>query len=144
MDKYKTSEVGKALKKVFRGEFTVDDSIDIAKKEIQSVFDVKQQNITDDTDDGFIGDVVGKCPCCSGDVVRTSFGYGCSMYRENNCKFGVSNVICQRVISKANVKQMLETGKTSKIKGFISPKTNKSFDAYLKLENAKAVFDFND
>lgn len=144
MDKYKTSEVGKALKKVFRGEFTVGDSIDIAKKEIQSVFDIKQQNITDDTDDGFIGDVVGKCPCCSGDVIRTSFGYGCSMYRENNCKFGVSNVICQRVISKANVKQMLETGKTSKIKGFISPKTNKSFDAYLKLENAKAVFDFND
>ena len=144
MDKYKTSEVGKALKKVFRGEFTIDQSIDIAKKEIASVFNIKQQNLSDDTDDGFIGDVVGKCPMCSGNVIRTSFGYGCSMYRENNCKFGLSNVICQRVISKANVSQMLETGKTAKINGFVSPKTNKQFSAYLKLENSKAVFDFND
>jgi len=144
MDKYKTSEVGKALKKVFRGEFTIDQSIDIAKKEIASVFNIKQQNLSDDTDDGFIGDVVGKCPICSGNVIRTSFGYGCSMYRENNCKFGLSNVICQRVISKANVSQMLETGKTAKINGFISPKTNKQFSAYLKLENDRAVFDFND
>ena len=144
MDKYKTSEVGKALKKVFRGEFTIDQSIDIAKKEIASVFNIKQQNLSDDTDDGFIGDVVGKCPMCSGNVIRTSFGYGCSMYRENNCKFGLSNVICQRVISKANVSQMRETGKTAKINGFVSPKTNKQFSAYLKLENSKAVFDFND
>lgn len=144
MDKYKTSEVGKALKKVFRGEFTIDQSVDIAKKEIASVFNIKQQNLSDDTDDGFIGDVVGKCPICSGNVIRTSFGYGCSMYRENNCKFGLSNVICQRVISKANVSQMLETGKTAKINGFVSPKTNKQFSAYLKLENSKAVFDFND
>ena len=144
MDKYKTSEVGKALKKVFKGEFSINDSIDIAKREIENVFMKKEQHISDDTDDGFIGDIVGKCPICSGNVIRTSFGYGCSNYRENNCKFGISNIICQRVISKSNVKQLLETGKTAKINGFVSPKTNKQFSAYLKLENSKAVFDFND
>ena len=37
MDKYKTAEVGKALKKVFRGEFTINDSIEIAKNEIKEV-----------------------------------------------------------------------------------------------------------
>lgn len=144
MDKYKTAEVGKALKKVFRGEFDIDDSIEIAKKEIQEVFIKKNLPPETDTDDGFLGDVAGKCPICSGDVIRTSFGYGCSNYRENGCKFGISNVICSRVISLSNVRQLLATGRTYKIDGFISPKSGKAFQAFLKLENGKAVFDFSE
>lgn len=143
MDKYKTAEVGKALKKVFRGEFTVEDSIAIAKKEIMDVFERKALPPEIDTDDGFYGDIEGKCPLCGENVVRTSFGYGCSGYREKGCKFSVNNVICSRVISSANVKKLLETGKTYKIEGFISPKSGKSFSAFLKLENGKAVFDFS-
>ncbi|MBQ6795626.1 MAG: topoisomerase C-terminal repeat-containing protein [Clostridia bacterium] len=143
MDKYKTAEVGKALKKVFRGEFTIDDSIDIAEREIAEVFVQKVESIERDTDDGFFGDIAGVCPLCGGEVRRTSFGYGCSNYREKGCKFAVSNVICKRVISIANVKKLLETGRTNKIEGFISPKSGKAFDAYLKLEGGRAVFDFN-
>lgn len=143
MDKYKTAEVGKALKKVFRGEFTIDESIDIAEREIAEVFVQKVERAECDTDDGFFGDVAGVCPLCGGEVRRTSFGYGCSNYREKGCKFAVSNVICKRVISIANVKKLLETGRTNKIEGFISPKSGKAFDAYLKLEGGRAVFDFN-
>lgn len=144
MDKYKTAEVGKALKKVFRGEFSIADSIDIAKKEIREVFINKKVPPEQDTDDGFFGDVVGICPLCSGTVLRTSFGYGCSNYKEKNCKFGISNVICSRVISVSNVKQLLETGRSYKIEGFISPKSGKNFQSYLKLENGKVVFDFSE
>ena len=36
---------------------------------------------------------------------------------------------------------LLSTGKTSKIQGFVS-KNGKSFDAVLKLEDGKVVFDF--
>ena len=135
--------IGKALKKVFRGEFTIDDSIDIAEKEIAEVFVQKVESIEKDTDDGFFGDIAGVCPLCGGEVRRTSFGYGCSNYREKGCKFAVSNVICKRVISIANVKKLLETGRTNKIEGFISPKSGKMFDAYLKLEGGRAVFDFD-
>lgn len=141
MDKYKTAEVGKALKKVFKGEFTIDDSIKIATDEIKEVF--KKQNLPPekDTDDGFMGEVIGKCPICSKDIIRTSYGYGCSGFRDG-CKFFVNNVICQRVISKANVEKLLQTGKTYKIEGFISPKSKKKFDAFLKLENGKVIFEF--
>ncbi len=142
MDKYKTAEVGKALKKVYRGEFSIEDSIAIAKDEIQSVFKFDEETRGTDTNDGFIGDIAGVCPLCGSNVMRTKFGYGCSGYKENNCKFGVSNVICSRVISVSNVKKLLETGKTDKISGFVSPKTGNKFDAYLKLENGKAVFEF--
>ena len=34
MDKYKTSEMGKALKKVFHGDMTVEESIKMAEREI--------------------------------------------------------------------------------------------------------------
>ena len=143
MDKYKTAEVGKALKKVFRGEFTVDDSIAIARKEIESVFIKRESTPETDTDDGFIGDIAGVCPLCGGQVRRTSFGYGCSEYKENNCKFSLRNVICSRVISLNNVKQLLETGRTYKIDGFVSPRSGKAFSAYLKLEGEKTVFEFD-
>ena len=143
MDKYKTAEVGKALKKVFRGEFTIKDSIDIARKEILEVFKKTDVSPEQDTDDGFLGDFVEKCPLCSGDILRTKFGYGCSGYKENGCKFGISNVICSRTISVSNVKQLINTGRSYKIEGFISPKSGKSFSAYLKLENGRAVFDFS-
>ena len=141
MDKYKTSELGKALKKVYRGEFGVADSVALAVREINEVFANNPKKPELDTDDGFVGDVVGKCPVCGKDVVRTRYGYGCSGYKEG-CKFSVNNVICGRVISLSNMKMLLETGKTSRIEGFISKRTGNSFSAQLKLENGKAVFDF--
>ena len=97
--------------------------------------------IEEDTDIGFFGDYIGKCPICQKEVKRGKFGYGCMGYKEG-CTFKLSSFICGRVISKRNAESLLETGKTSLIKGFISKKTGKSFDAYLKLEDGKAVFDF--
>ncbi len=147
MDKYKTSELGQALKRVFRGEITVDDSVALARTEIENIFNLCRDldvSIEEDTNIGFFGDVVGLCPLCEGNVVRTKFGYGCSNFRENGCKFSISKSICSRTISVANVKMLLATGKTSKIQGFVS-KNGKKFDAVLRLdENGKVVFDFPD
>jgi hypothetical protein len=38
---------------------------------------------------------------------------------------------------------MLENGRTSVIKGFVSARTGKSFDAALRLEGERCVFDFS-
>ena len=96
------------------------------------VFAKRELPHEDDFDDGFIGDEICKCALCGGTVKRTTFGYGCSRYKEG-CKFGVNRVICGRVISKKNVYMLHTEGKTSKIRGFIS-KTGKPFDAVLKLD----------
>ncbi len=143
MDKYKTATLGKALKQVFRGEITIDDSVELAKNEISEVFQNREYTPETDMDDGFIGDVIGKCPLCSGSIVRTTFGYGCSAYKENNCRFGVSNVICSRVIPKSAVYSLITQGKTQKLTGFVSTKTGKEFAAAFKLEGDRAVFDFS-
>ena len=55
----------------------------------------------------------------------------------------MSKSICQRTISISNVRMLLASGKTSKIQGFKS-KNGKDFDAILKLDNGKVVFDFGD
>ena len=94
-----------------------------------------------DTDMGFYGDIVGKCPLCGNNVIRSRYGYACTGYKENGCKFKIGGVICGRVISPSNAKLLLETGKTSKIEGFTS-KNGKLFDAALKLDGDRAVFDF--
>lgn len=140
IDKYKTAELGKALKKVYRGELTVKESTVLAQREIAEVFNKKETAPEKDTDNGFFGDIVGKCPSCGGDVVRTKYGYGCNKYK-TGCKFTVSGVICGRVISVSNVRTLLEKGATSKIVGFTSKK-GKAFDAVLKLDNDKVVFNF--
>ena len=142
MDKYKTATLGKALKQVYRGEITVSDSVELAKKEIHEVFKKREYQPSNDTDDGFIGDEVGVCPLCGGKIRRTSFGYGCSEYREKGCKFSVGGVICSRVIPKSAVTRLLCEGKTQKLDGFVSPRTGKTFSAALKLDGGKAVFDF--
>ena len=141
MDKYKTSEMGKALKKVYRDEITVEDSVDLARKEIQEVFTKKEVAIEKDTDIGFYGDVVGKCPLCGGEVIKNRYAYGCRDYQ--NCKFRVSTQICGRWISKSNVEKLLSEGVTSNIEGFVS-KNGKNFNAKLKLDSEnKVVFDFS-
>lgn len=137
MDKYKTSYLGQALKKVYKGEITVKDSILLTENEIKRVFNCDEK----DTDDGFVGDNVGICPLCGGNVIRTKFGYGCDGYKDG-CKFSVNNVILDRVISLSHMKMLLETGKTGKIDGFISKKSGKPFSAVLKLEDGKVAFEF--
>lgn len=142
MDKYKTSALGQALKKVYRNEITVDESVELAKTEIAEVFTQQQVQAPEvDTDNGFYGDEVGICPLCGGTVIKSKYGYSCKNYKEG-CKFSIGGLICKRVISLVNAKMLLETGRTAKIQRFTSKK-GKPFDAVLKLEAGKVVFDFS-
>ncbi len=139
MDKYKTSQMGVALKKVFRGESTTADAVEMVKKEILTIFDeaaMKGENF-----DGFVGDKIGKCPLCGNTVTRTKFGYGCSGYRDG-CKFSTGNVICGKVISVENMQKLLRNGSTDLISGFVSKRTGKDFSARLAVEDGKVVFKF--
>ena len=136
MDKYKTSELGKALKKVYHEEYQINDAVKLACQEIKEVFDYKD-NIEDN---GFYGDVVGRCPLCGNEVIKNRYGFGCKNFEK--CSFKISGTICKEIISLENAKTLLQNGKTNKIIGFTS-KQGKPFDAYLKLdENKKIVFEF--
>jgi DNA topoisomerase-3 len=143
MDKYKTSQLGQALKKVYRGTMEIEESVKLAESEIAEVFSKKEEtNLSLDSETGFFGDVVATCPLCGREVKRFRNFYGCTGYKDG-CKFLVNISICGRAISVSNLKMLIETGSTAIIQGFVSAKTKKSFDAALKLENGRAVFDFD-
>ena len=136
MDKYKTSQLGQALKKVYRGEMSVEESVKMAKDEIREVFSSEKSGST-----GFYGDVIGKCPKCGNDVVRGRFSYGCSAYK-SGCDFKINFRILDCKISAEEAAYILANGKSRKL-GFTS-KSGKKFDASLKFdENKKLVFDFS-
>ena len=147
MDKYKTSQMGQALKKIYRGDITINEGVTLAQNEISEVFSHQQSDdntpIEKDMNTGSFGDVVGVCPLCGKDVVRGKFFYGCRGYKEG-CAFKVGIYICGRAISVSNIKLLLQSGRTSKIQGFVSKKTGKTFDGRLKLENGEAKFDFSE
>ena len=100
----------------------------------------KEVPIEKDTDNGFYGDYIGKCPKCGKDVLKNRYGYGCIGYKDG-CDFRINGVICKRVISKRNAIKLLNEGKTSKIEDFISKKDTK-FNAYLVLKDNKIEFSF--
>ncbi|MBR3767607.1 MAG: topoisomerase C-terminal repeat-containing protein [Clostridia bacterium] len=142
MDKYKTSELGQALKRVFHGEITIDDSVLQAVNEIKGVFNAPENSPESEFYFGFAGDETGICPVCGEKVTRGKYGYGCTGYKEG-CKFRIPGALCKRVITPTHAKQLLTEGKTQKIEGFIS-KTGKPFSAKLVMKENKAVFLFED
>ena len=139
MDKFKTATTGKALKEVFHGEKTVKEAVNIAKEEVLAVFENGKAG--SDTDVGFYGDKVGKCPLCGQDVVKGKYSYVCRGWKEG-CRFRLNFVICGRVIPLKQAQKLLSEGKTDPLQGFVSPRTEKTFDAALRLDGDKALFDF--
>lgn len=88
------------------------------------------------------------CPMCGGEIVKTSFGYGCSNYNRNDvehsCHFSIQHKIAGIKISDTLVKQLLNNKKTDIIEGFLSKSGNK-FNAALKLtDSGQVIFDFPD
>ena len=90
------------------------------------------------------------CPNCGGQIVKTSFGYGCTNYKkndENSCRFMIGT-IAGKTLSASNIKVLLTEGKTETLRGF-KTKSGKKFDAILKLvkdEHGKSniAFDFEE
>ena len=142
MDKYKTSTMGQALKKVYHGDMTVQESVKLAEAEIAEVFNPENQSeIHMQSDIGFFGDLIGKCPICGKEIKRRRNFYGCTGYKEG-CKFSVRTSICGRTIPVVQVQKLITEGKTDLLDGFVSPKSGKTFEAYLVLKDGRAEFAF--
>ncbi len=140
MDKYKTSEMGKALKSVYHGQMTVDESVALAKAEIGSIFEEGKKHELPPEDTGALGEIMGRCPKCGANVIRGNRAYGCMGYKDG-CDFKIGLSICSRAIPKTAVQALLATGKSPKLRGFIS-KTGRPFDGALVIRDGEAVFDF--
>ena len=83
---------------------------------------------------------IGICPICGHPVIENDKGYSCSGWKEG-CKMTIWKNISGKKISKKVAVQLLQNGKTSKLKGFIS-KAGNSFDAVLEMDKTTGKVNF--
>ena len=80
MAKEKTAELGRSLKKVYKGEYRIDDAVEIAKKEISEVFNsniILENNYAPKVFEVEKSKTLCKCPKCKNVIAITDFGYRC-------------------------------------------------------------------
>ena len=90
-------------------------------------------------------EALGACPKCGARVFEQPMSYVCekSTGAAKSCDFRSGKVILQQEISKAEMQKLLETGRTSLLKGFVSNRTRKKFSAYLvRGADGKVGFEF--
>ncbi len=87
---------------------------------------------------------LGKCPKCGARVFENGMNYVCEkmVSAERTCDFKTGAIILQQPIERAQITKLLADGKTDLLKGFVSKKTNRKFEAFLKYEGGKVGFEF--
>lgn len=100
-------------------------------KHIENYYTEKSENIPPGNGES--------CPICTASITHFEKCVKCS---NTECNFIIFKKISGKNITETQITQLLKKGITrNKIKGFIS-KTNKPFDAFLKLDNGKVTFSF--
>ena len=85
---------------------------------------------------------LGTCPKCGAPVKETKKAYGCSAWK-GGCDFVIWKTVAGKRVSESQAKQLLNTGKTGKLKGFKS-RAGKPFAAALALDSDQKVkLEFN-
>jgi hypothetical protein len=87
---------------------------------------------------------VGACPKCQSRVFENGVNYTCekAVGAGKTCDFRSGAVILQQTVDRTQMGRLLGTGKTEVLKGFVSRKTNRKFEAFLVLKEGKVSFEF--
>ena len=90
--------------------------------------------------------VVANCPVCSQSVKQTEISYVCMNHKkisDGSCGFRVTRKLLDREIPLQEFQKLVSEKKTSLIKGFVSRRTKRPFDANLVLKDDGGIgFEF--
>ena len=90
--------------------------------------------------------LITDCPQCDGKIHQTDLSYLCSNNKrvsDKDCNFRITRKILDKEIPVDELKNLVNNKKTSLIKGFISRKTKRRFEANLILKpNGSIGFEF--
>lgn len=140
-----TAQFEQMIQEVEEGNRTHADYMNRIHKDVEEIISI----IKKDTSGKTIGEgtavgstsSLGTCPICGAPIRESEKGYGCSNWK-SGCSFVIWKTVSGKKLTQAQVKALLEKGKTGLIKGFTS-KAGKPFDAYLVLEEGKVNFSFS-
>jgi len=88
---------------------------------------------------------LGACPKCGGQVFDHGMSYVCehAVGANRNCDFRSGKVILQQEVAPAQMRKLLEAGRTDLLDGFVSSRTRRKFKAFLVREpGGKIGFEF--
>jgi DNA topoisomerase-3 len=105
----------------------------------------KKENGEDSAPIDFTGkEPLGKCPKCGGNVYDAGMNYICQNATgpSKTCTFKTGKIILQQEIAPEQVRKLLAEKKTDLLKGFISKKTNRKFEAFLIVKDGGTAFEF--
>jgi DNA topoisomerase III len=87
---------------------------------------------------------LGICPKCQARVFDHGMNFVCEKNAgpDKSCDFRTGKVILQQTIDEAQLKKLLADGKTELLKGFVSKRTGRKFDAFLVWKDGKVGFEF--
>lgn len=85
IDKSKTAQFGVNLKKVSKGEMSVEECVALCKKDIEECM-LRRDIVIEQNSDRIS---LGKCPVCGNDVYENPKSFGCAGYRDTGCDFAV-------------------------------------------------------
>jgi DNA topoisomerase III len=137
MPKEKTAELGKSLKRVYRGEITIDDSIKLAENEIDEVFKLAKESSCEVGRPPRIFEVekskqLCKCPRCGNIIQDGEFSYRCcnsgcglSLYKNNKLFEAIG-----KKLTKTMAKTIFTKGQIQ-FDDLISKKTSQPYSAIL-------------
>ena len=138
-----TAEWEHKLKMVERGEYSADTFMSEIALMVNEL--VKTYKVIKGAEVLFPSgrDVVGKCPRCGSDVTESKKGFFCEC---NDCRFGLWKdnkfLTAKKItLTKKMVSELLKNGRYP-VKGIISAKTGKSYDATITLtdDGARSVY----
>ncbi len=81
----------------------------------------------------------GACPLCGRPVIRGGRDWRCET---EGCPLRIPTWLCGKLIDAGVAGQLLTQGRTALIRGFRSPRTGRSFSAYLVLREGSVAFEF--
>src|SRR5208283_5379831 len=87
---------------------------------------------------------LGQCPKCGARVFDAGMNYLCEKATgaDKTCTFRTGKIILQQEIPPEQVKKLLAEGRTDLLKGFVSKKTNRKFEAFLVVKDGGTAFEF--
>ncbi len=87
---------------------------------------------------------LGKCPKCGSNVFDAGMNYVCEKATGTNrtCTFKTGKIILQQEMAAEQVRKLLGEGKTDLLRGFVSKKTGRKFEAFLVVKDGGTAFEF--
>lgn len=138
-----SGEIEDKLHKIEVGEMCPDELL----KELKADLDVNIKAMKENGGEklsapGKTPGVEYNCPLCGKSLFKNkSGGYSCKGFFDKSCNFVLWPKFGGKTLTDSQMKQLLEKGRTGKIKGFKS-KSGKEFDAVLIFKNGRVAYSF--